>query len=570
MNRRATLGLLLGKPVQSEATAVSPAAGSSAGLEPYAGAWGPAEAAHLLRRAMFGPTRADLNWAAAQDLNTVLDALLEDRPLPEPPLNYNEEDDPNVPIGESWVDAPLVGFKNLQPNRYKSLEAWTLGLMIGEGVSLREKMTLFWHNHFAVIEDDVGDPRFAYTYVNTLRTHAWGNFRELVKLITIDPAMLRFLNGNQNTKKAPNENYARELLELYTVGKGPQVAPGDYTNFTEQDVLEISRILTGWKDRGWRTNNPDQAVESFFQDNEHDTGDKQLSPRFNDAVISDMGDQEYAHLIDIIFQQPAAARHICRKLYRWFVYYHIDDNIESTIIEPLAQLLIDNDFEVKPVLRTLLSSAHFFDMRYVGPMIKHPFDFVVSAIKQLEVPFPAPDEDLFSLYEGWRELMQEARKMNMDYFNPPEVAGWKAWYQAPVYSRDWINLNTLLARLSFTAELLNDGIKAGDDFRIRAELLDLIATFDNPTNPNAMIRTLADVLFPMPLTGEMDANGSYTTGQYKGLKEVLIPGLPDFEWTIEYGDYLANPDDPDIKKAVEDKLVEMVGIMLSLAEFHLS
>jgi len=570
MNRRATLGLLLGKSLQPEVAGVLPAAGSSAGLEPFTGPWTRAEAAHLLRRCMFGPTRADMDWAANQDLNTVLNTLLEDRPLPEPPLNYEEEDDPNVPLGETWVNAPLVNFKNLRPSRHRSLEAWTMGVMIQEGINIREKMTLFWQNHFAVIDDDVRDERYSYNYFTLLRSNALANFRELVKQLTIAPSMLRFLNGNQNTKKAPNENYARELLELYTVGKGPQVAPGDYTHFTEQDVLEISRILTGWKDRGWRTTNPDQEITSFFQDDEHDTGDKQLSYRFEDVVISNMGEQEYAHLIDIIFQKPAAARHICRKLYRWFVYYVIDDQIESTIIEPLAQQLIDNDFEIKPVLQTLLSSAHFYDALNLGPMIKHPLDFVVSTVKQLEVTYPSPTDDLNSLYEGWMQLLRKAQRMNMDYFNPPEVAGWKAWYQAPIYSRDWINLNTLLDRMDFTSEVLYTGVFSGDDFRIKADLLALIATFDNPSDPNAMIRTFADLLFPLPLTGEMDDTGSYISGQYKGLKEVLIPGLPDFEWTVEYTDYLNNPDDEDIKQAVEDKLKQMVNIMLSLAEFHLS
>jgi len=186
------------------------------------------------------------------------------------------------------------------------------------------------------------------------------------------------------------------------------------------------------------------------------------------------------------------------------------------------------------------------------------------------VTYPSPTDDLNSLYEGWMQLLRKAQRMNMDYFNPPEVAGWKAWYQAPIYSRDWINLNTLLDRMDFTSEVLYTGVFSGDDFRIKADLLALIATFDNPSDPNAMIRTFADLLFPLPLTGEMDDTGSYISGQYKGLKEVLIPGLPDFVWTVEYTDYLNNPDDEDIKQAVEDKLKQMVNIMLSLAEFHLS
>ncbi|MCB0871736.1 MAG: DUF1800 family protein, partial [Solirubrobacterales bacterium] len=168
----------------------------------------------------------------------------------------------------------------------------TLKLMLEEGISLREKMTLFWHNHFAV--SNVNDPKFLYRHVELLRNFAWGNFRELMKEITVDPTMLRFLNGNQNTRTAPNENYARELMELYTLGKGDLAGPGDYTTFTEDDVIQMAKVLTGWRDRGFNTVNPDVNVESFFTLNRHDTGSKQLSHRFNNEVITNLGDQEYA------------------------------------------------------------------------------------------------------------------------------------------------------------------------------------------------------------------------------------------------------------------------------------
>lgn len=565
MDRRQALRQLAGK------TLPMPAESSNspfAGLEPYTGKWVAREAAHLLRRTTFGPTRAEIEWAQSQGLQAVLDRLFEEHPLPDPPVNHDESGDPNVPIGEVWLDEPYASGINLRKYRKESFKAWTIGLAVDQGISIREKLTLFWHNHFAISELITKDPKVLYKYSTTLRSHAWGNFRELVKKITVDPGMLRFLNGNQNTKEAPNENYARELLELYTVGKGPLVAPGDYTNYTEGDIREIARILTGWKERGHYTYNPDTKVESFFRENDHDTGDKTLSQRLGGVTISNMGEQEYAHLVDIIFQQPAAARHICRKLYRWFVFHEIDDQVEQEIIGPMAQQLIAEDFEIRPVLETLLSSAHFFHSQNLGPMIKSPMDFAVSAIRQLEVALPT---ELAPRYHSLYKIYEEMIGMGMEYYKPPEVAGWKAWYQMPLYYRSWATSTTLQLRSKFVKDLLGQGIEVDDDHAVllRAHPLDILNGLDKPEDPNHIVRVFADLLFPMPLTGTIDGQGAFVSGQYYGLKDVLIPGLPDFEWMIEYTDYLANPGDPDKEGAIDGKIRQLLQLMLSLAEFNL-
>jgi hypothetical protein len=220
MDRRATIASLLGRPPAKAQAPPVPILNS--GLEPYVGPWGYEQAAHLLRRAMFGPAYEQIKTAAELGLATTLQQLFEERPLPEPPLNHNNQNDPAVPIGATWVDAPYSTAVNLRPYRMQSLRAWTMQQLFQEGVSIREQLTLFWHNHFGVA--NVNDAKFRYIHANLLRSNAWGNFRELIKAVTIDPTMLRFLNGNQNTRNSPNENYARELLELFTIGKGPQAA----------------------------------------------------------------------------------------------------------------------------------------------------------------------------------------------------------------------------------------------------------------------------------------------------------------------------------------------------------
>lgn len=223
------------------------------GLIPYTGPWTFELAAHLLRRTTYGPTLTNIKWALDQGLEATVEKLFEEIPLPDPPVNAFYPGDPNVPIGETWIEEPYFNnILNEQASyRFRSVTSWTFGLMWQEGISIREKLTLFWHNHVPV--NAVEDPKFLYRYGALLRSYAWGNFRDLMKDITIDPAMLRYLNGFQNQKEAPNENYARELLELFTIGKGPLAAPGDYTNYNEQDVQAMARVLSGWTVLGSRS-----------------------------------------------------------------------------------------------------------------------------------------------------------------------------------------------------------------------------------------------------------------------------------------------------------------------------
>jgi hypothetical protein len=527
------------------------------GLTPYSGPWGLEQAAHLLRRTTMGPNYARIKEAAALGLDAAVEALLADYPMPAPPLNPNFQDDPDVPVGATWIDAPYSLTVNFIGYRTQSLYSWAMGLMQEEGMSIREKMTLFWHNHFVTAIGIVNDPKFIYKYIDTLRAGSLGNFRQLVKDITIDPAMLRYLNGNQNTKVAPNENYARELLELFTIGKGPQVGPGDYTNYTEQDVAEIAKVLTGWVDVGYFSINPAVTVGSAFVPNRHDNSTKQLSYRFNNAVIAPAGVNEYQNLIDVIFQQDEVARFICRKLYRWFVYYAIDETIETEVIDAMAQVMIDNDYEIRPVLEALFKSEHFFDALSIGPMIKNPVDFILSSTKSLDVQVPA---QLGAQYRAWIKMAEPLVVLQMQVFNPPEVAGWKAYYQSPSYYRNWINSVTLPFRMLITDALSIVGIEIGGNNFLKIDVLQLVATLDDPTDPNKLIDELSVILFPQPITAN----------QKVYLKNVLIPGLPDFEWTVEYLDYLADPTNAALAGAVEFKLRLLLRSMMNMPEFYLS
>ncbi|MBK6903149.1 MAG: DUF1800 domain-containing protein [Saprospirales bacterium] len=528
------------------------------GLLPYAGPWAFEQAAHLLRRATFGPTIPQIKWALDQGLSATLAKLFEEGPLPNPPVNPYYPDDPGVPIGETWVEAPYlnVDLNEQMEYRGKSLYSWNIGLIWNEDLSIREKLTLFWHNHFPL--NAINDPKFMFRNNNTLRSHAWGNFRQLTKEITIDPSMLIYLNGNQNKAGNPNENYARELLELFTVGKGPQIGPGDYSNYTEQDVAEVARILSGWRDFGFTLDSPDGQIGSTFLPDKHDEGVKTLSYHFGNVSIPNMGDQEYAHLIDLIFEQDEVARFICRKLYRWFVFYQIPDDVEANVIEPMAQVLIDNDYEIRYALEALLGSQHFFDMQYSGLIIKNPIEFMMSIVKTLEVD---TSTELDKLHDSWYRVFGFASGVQMAYYEVPEVAGWQAYYRAPLFYRNWLNASTLPLRMAHTDTFMTNGYYPfqGNGDLMRVDVIKLAASLDDPLNPDSVVDELARLLFPQPISPERHAV----------LKEILLPGLPDFEWTVEYGDYLADPANSDLASAVDAKLRALVKAMLSMPDFYL-
>ncbi len=529
---------------------------SEKGIDPYTGPWTYQEAGHLLRRTTFGPTHQMIKDAVTNGLDATIDQLFAPQPQPPEPVNPYFDNDPQVPVGESWVDkAWTAGVEDeIYMYRHESLRSWLTGLVLDEGVSIREKMTLFWHNHFVVA--DIDEPTALYRYIKLLRSHATGNFKQLTKDITIDPSMLYYLNGNENIADEPNENFARELLELFTIGKGPQAGPGDYTNYTEQDVVALAKVFTGWHIENEFSFDPNYVLGVSFSPDDHDNSTKQLSARFNNATIPPNGSEEYKDAIDIIFQQPEVARFIVRKLYRWFVYYDITATTEMNVIEPLAQMLIANNYEIAPVLKTLLKSEHFFDTLSMGCMIKSPADFIYSAVKQFDLIRPVQMKDI----HYWNlEIFYITAYIGQEILSPPSVSGWKAYYQAPGYYRWWLNSVNLTVRGQITAGVIFGYMV--DNLLFKTVVLDYLqAVVDNPADPNAVVNDFAKALLPMPLT----------QSQKDFLKSILIPGLPDFEWTVEYNNYLNNPGDPAIVMSLEEKIQNLLYFITILPEYHLS
>ncbi len=519
-------------------------------LTPYTGPWNFAQAAHLLRRTIYGPSRTRIEQAVSEGLEGSMETLFEIPEEIDPPIYYNYDEDPLAALGESWVGQPIDDDLIIQMRlaRNRSLLAWWLKKIHSEDQTLGEKLTMFWHNHFVVSINS--RPNFNWFYLQKLRNNALGNFRELTKEITIDQSMLIFLNGTENLSFAPNENYARELLELFTIGKGPVAAPGDYTTYTEQDVQEIAKALTGWY--AWTNNTWQASFFTFF----HNSSTKQLSHRFDNQQIPNAGEEEYKNVIDIIFEKNEVAHHICRRLYIWFVNYRLTPEVESQVIAPMAQILLDNDYEIRPALEALLKSEHFFSEEVRGCMIKNPYDHFFSVFKSLDGKVP---DDILQEYSFWNYIKQQSSSLGMELFELPSVAGWRAYHQAPSFYRDWINSASIGLRKQLI-EKINPRLNQLQTGLVGIDPLEYIATLSNPQDVNQLLNDLSELFYPNPLTEE----------QLTFFKNILIPGLPDFEWTVEYGEYLDDPTNDEIRMAVSQKLNDLFSAMIDIPEFHLS
>lgn len=267
----------------------------------------------------------------------------------------------------------------------------------------------------------------------------------------------------------------------------------------------------------------------------------------------------------MIFLEPETAVFLARKLYRWFVYYVIDANTEQNVIQPLATLLQQNNFDMVPVLRTLLSSQHFFDAMSMGCVIKSPVEFVVGAARQLQIVFPT-SSNIVAQYGMWDWLVDRASVQQQQLGDPPNVAGWPAYWQTPQYYEMWINAVTLPRRNQYTDQLVSQNGYTryinGTAYTIKTDVLALVQALPAATaaDANLLIAELARLLLPISLTAN----------QLAYLNDILLPGLPDFEWTVEWQDYLGAPTNMAKKTAVETKLRALLRALLGLAEYHLS
>jgi uncharacterized protein (DUF1800 family) len=550
LNRKADV--LTEKPVDSVRFITS-------GLTPYSGAWTTAEVAHLLKRTMFGARKTDIDAFKAMSVSQAVDALLTTAPLPAtfPVKNYTNDDiaggDPELSIaaGTTWVNTPSPD-QEANKKRLQSWKNWWTGLMLNQDRSITEKLTLFWHHHFSTEANMYSNGIAGYRHYLLLHQLCLGNFKQLVRGVTIDLAMLRYLNGYLNIKDAPDENYGRELQELFTLGKE------NNPNYTEADVITAARVLTGWT--------IDPATETVkFDPAKHDTGSKNFSSFYNTTIVgrsdATAGDVELDDLLTMIFNKKVeVSEFIVRKLYRWFCYYTIDANTEVNVIKPLAQQFRDGNWEIRPILATLLKSEHFFDALNQGCLIKSPIDLLIGLCREYGVQFPA-SSDYNNAYNMWEYVQSQADRMQQNIGDPPSVSGWPAYYQLPQFHEMWINSYTLPLRNLFSDQLITMGYMR-NGVTLIIDPIAFAKTLPNPGDPNALINDSVSILYRVPLS---DASKAVIK------KQILLSNqVQDYYWTNAWNAHINNPGDTTALEVVKMRLQSLYKYFMNLAEYQLS
>lgn len=439
--------------------------------------WSYAGAAHLLRRAGFGAPRKE-----------VLKTLRR---------------------GRKKAVARLTGTKSSGPRfekegDHRMAAAWWLRRMLDGQDPLREKMVLFWHGHFATSVSKVEDVRMLSAQNGIFRRHAFGAFRDLVQAVARDPAMLLWLDNVHNRKDHPNENFARELMELFTLGV---VDDAGRPNYTETDVREAARAFTGWSYESGR----------FLRyDGEHDFGEK--------TVLGLTGPLDGGDVIDHLVVRPQCARFLARKLWEFFAH----PAPPAHVVDALAQVYLDNDTRIAPVLRALFLRPEFEGETARTGRVSPPVEFAVATLRTLRTE---ADE---------RALPWRLSQMGQELYVPPNVAGWPGGLA-------WMNSVTRTHRMAFTWDALT---QEGPDADFRTDALRLL---DGLPRRATTAQTVAHVIETLALPAVSDA----TAAALAEYLDTAPDGSPE-------------PFDRRAAETARTKLRGLVGLVLTLPEAYLA
>ena len=360
---------------------------------------------HLYFRAGFGPELEGWKRESGMPVKKLARKLME-RSQAYFPLTVGE-DPAELPMGNIRMmnEAEKKLLRQQGRKSIKKLNAAWINRMAQSPAQLREKMTFFWHDHFACRLPL--QARITQRQNNLLRKHALGKFGDLLRAISKDAGMLRFLNNQQNRKDHPNENFAREVMELFTLGRG---------HYTEQDIKEGARAFTGWSSNA--------KGEFVFRKYWHDEGEKQFLGR--------KGNFDGDDILNILLEEKQTARYLTTKLYRFFV----NPEVNEAVVQEWADLFYRSDYDISLLLETILTSDHFYEERNMGARVKSPVEYLVSLMRLLQLEFEDEDGPI---------LIQKA--LGQMLFSPPSVAGWPD-------DKSWIDSSSIMARMKIPEALI--------------------------------------------------------------------------------------------------------------------
>lgn len=589
-------------------------------LTPLSGPLGPKRAAHLLRRATFGPNKDEIDTYAGKNASDAVNDLFNPimpLPTPEAPI------DPAT--GTEWAMSGITDANAGDLELQDYFKGWFMAQMMSNGIdpsislqySVREKIVFFIHSVLTAISTKIDSSRALYFQNQLFRMYAIDkedvgelqlNFKELAKKVSVDNAMLRLLDGNLNVNGSPNENYARELLELYTIGRGLEghvpdtTDPGDYYVYREQDVQAAARVLSGWDfslandvvineeflfldpdtglPRGKVKGNPDNATS-------HDNTPKQFSDRFDNHVIQRPTDQvefpgtnateataydEVSQLIDMIYSKRETAMNICRRVYRFFVYHNITEAIDDTIISALADTFEASGYKLQPVLEELFMSEHFYDAvggvtdDNFGGIIRSPLDLVIGTYRMFGITLPDYKTEPEALYVRTGAMLSTLSSMGMHFYEPYDVAGYDAYHQYPIFHRAWISPNYLTARYLFIRNLIAVNMEDPDAPRINPyEFVYSKIAFARAAESDLLIEDLTAIFFPLSakVTELTEKRLNYFLQAF--LYTPKIDDNPEATWT----DRWLHPENYDEPEVVIGQLKSLFNSLLQTPEYQL-
>ncbi len=590
-------------------------------LPEYSGTLQSKRAAHLLRRATFGATKQQIDTFAGYTPAQAITQLFR-QALPDPVLPIDPQ------TGQEWVISGITNANSKNFDLQDFTLKWILGQMMSPGIpatvslaySAREKVIHFLHTHFTTITSKVNSSRAIYFQNQLFRIFSLDsldprpeiNFKKLTAKISVDNAMLRLLDGNLNVKGSVNENYGRELIELYSLGKGLQgtqpttSTPGDYYYYTEADVQAAANVLTGWRDDDTFTNiDPDTLLPrgvvkgTSINAASHETDEtlKVFSTRFTSALFPDLtirpdplllnGTEpteasaldEIDKLIELIYEQEETRKHICWKIYRFYVgsMHTVEDSvaIDSPIITEMANTFRDNGYKLQPVIENLLRSQHFYDSGDAPPVndnfgaiIKSPLDLTLGTLRFFDFQLPDMTTAPQAFYDATGEILEAIRSQGMNFYEPYDVAGYEAYHQWPVYHRAWITPNSLTTRYAYVRSVIS-AIEPG---MFKVNVYDYVKNnIANATAANARLLIIELAKYFLPITNTLVYQAPETDGGLTALRMnyFLARFVQDFTtdpeqyWTDRWN---ANVEYTDMQNQLE----YLFNAMLQSPEYQLA
>ncbi len=557
-----------------------------ASLTQRSGALGKRLAAHLLRRTTYHITKARIDAFALKTADQAVDELLvfPAQALPAGPRSFINNFDwlTEVPFTDAHG-----GLSNMK--RRNAVNDWWIYEMFSD-TSMRGRLATWLRSIWVTGQHLNG--KAGFNYLRLVHYMAKGNLKVLAHKMTRDINMSYYLDNRDNLASNPNENYAREFLELFTILKGPQIGPQDYTNYTEADITQTARVFTGYTafnyDISFYNNfDPDTGfVQGTKNYGHHDPNDKTFSAAFGNQTITgavdeaDM-DREMDDFLDMLFGQLETARAYCRKLYRFFVSDIINAEIEADVIEPLAIQLQSDNYELEGTLKLLFKSVHFYDEddssstdEIIGGKIRSPIMLHLHTFSMLEMGsvMPDPFTDTQEFYDRFwdKSFWYNIYTMGQDWF-PANVDGFAGFYKAPHYSNNWINSVTIAPRYLFIRKLLdgrrldNGGfITASTAFQPDLPAL-VLANFSTPEDADALVIQVLENTLPEMPDGYLSPGD--TSKRYNYFREALLSGLSTINWMFEWQN--AQSGDTNAQASVDVALNNLFEIVMSSPEYQM-